>query len=213
MNDVCFLIPTWLTATHALGSYNRVRKYYPEVSVFFIDDKSTPEDELAWMRIYTREHSVFDPVSDKLIGLPNSAYILKEHKGYETNGHGNAITYAMQFIHHKWVIHLSSDVRIVKEGLIEYLLDGTDDSICGIGEDFSRGGPENLGKWLCVFRGDLYHKFNLDFHGDYDNKVDAGTGYFTGTIKNGYKILYKDLHPYYEHLESKSHPRWEELYV
>lgn len=213
--EVVCLIPTWLTAQHALGAADSLRKYYPNIPIYFVDDVSTEEDINTWNKLNVSGEAL-DTDSSKLIGYPNSAYILRTHEGYETNGHGNAVTDAMRFIHAKWVLHLSADVRLIKDGCIEYLLKDCDNSVCGSGDDFSRGGPPNLGKWLCLFRGDLYHKYNLNFKANRDKKLDAGQKMFDAMVKKGYRLnIVNSLEDYFIHLTNrkKGHEaEWEKYY-
>ncbi len=214
MKDLVCLIPTWLTATHALNAYRSFRKYYPDILVYFMDDISTKDDTYKWKQTYVRGWDSFDPDSSKLIGLHNSCYIAKPHTGFETEGHGQAVTYAMQFIHAKWVLHLSSDVRITQKGLLEFMLKNTNEKTAGVGEGWDRGfGYANLGKWLCLYRGDLYHKYNLDFHADRNRCIDAGAFYFQALVDKGYKLKDISLGGYFVHLGSKRIPEWDKYYI
>lgn len=207
-NIVC-LIPTWLTATHALNAYRSFHRYYPHIPVYFVDDERRDKDIIEWKSIYVKGWDSLDEDSTKLIGLPMSCYLRHPHEGTESEGHGNAITYAMKFIHAKWVLHLSSDVRIIENGLLEFLEQYFDDNtVCGIGEGFNTDLGPNLGKWLCFFRGDLYHELNLDFHAERDNRLDAGQPMFKKLTDKGYKIIDIGIHAYYEHLTSRKNETW-----
>lgn len=218
MNDVVALIPTWLTARHAVGCADSIRKYYPDMPIFFVDDKNTEDDKTSWWQINiikeNKEDTAYDEDSSKLIGYPNSAYILREHKGWETKGHANAITDAMKLIHAKWVVLMGADCRLIRENIIEDMLKDTDDNICGVGDDWSRDGPPNLAKWLCLFRGDLYHKYNLDFHADdtLEKGLDAGQPMFDDLVKKGYKLKLMDLTGFYIHLKNQKNDDWEKYY-
>lgn len=187
--DLVCLIPTWITARHAVGAANSLRKYYPDIPIYFMDDKVGDGDISEWKRIYNKGWDSLDPDSQKLIDYPNSCYISKEHFMGESDGHGLAITHAMQFIHSKWVVHLSTDCRVVKEGVLEYLFDGITDKFCGTGDDWSRdSGVPALGSWLFAFRGDLYHKFNLDFKAERIKSWDIGCNYYRNLMDKGFKL-------------------------
>jgi len=188
LKEVVCLIPTWITARHAVGAANSLRKYYPDVPIYFIDDKFTPDQENTWKQIYNKGYDSYDPDPQKLIDYPNSCYISRDHFQNETDGHGLAITHAMQFIHVKWVVHISSDTRISKEGALEYLFDGITDEFCGSGDDWTRKGRPALGSWLFAFRGDLYHKFNLNFKANRSKFWDIGCDYYKTLIDKGYKF-------------------------
>lgn len=212
MKDISCLIPTWITATHALNAYKSFNRYYPDIPVFFIDDKFDSSQENPWKQIYNKGWDSYDPDSTKLIGLPNTCYIQKDHNGGETEGHANAVTYAMQFIYTKWVVHLSSDVRIVEDHFIEDMLKDVDDSYCGIGDGFNLDRGPNVGKWLCMFRGDLYHKYDSDFHADRHRAYDAGQFFFNDMVNRGYKIKDVSVNGYIKHLTSKRSEEWEQYY-
>lgn len=221
MKEVVCLIPTWFTAGHAKRAADSIRKYYPTIPIFFVDDEIVYRDVDTWQKLNPGGIPDTDP-SD-IANYPLSNYILNKHEGYETEGHGKAVTEAMKSIFEKWVIHLSADARIIKEGIIEYMMDGVNDTYCGIGQDFSRGGKPNVGKWLCMFRGDLYHKYKLNWlttHG----KADAGqNNYFGKLVDKGYNIKYlpgafKDnsgFNEYFIHLTNvrPGHEKeWEQYY-
>jgi len=212
--EIVCLIPTWLTATHALNAAKSFQNYYPDIPIYFVDDISSQDDINVWNGL-NKEGLALDPDSSKLIGFPNSAYILRRHEGLETEGHGNAITHAMKFIHAKWVIHLSADVRMLQYGIIEHLMKGTDSKYCGMGDDFSRGGPPNLGKWFCIFRGDLYHKYGLNFYADSSKRLDAGQMYFDFLTRKGYKLKMVDFSSFFIHLTNsyRDHEEiWDKYY-
>lgn len=214
-NEVVCLLPTWLTARHALGAADSLRKFYPDMPIYIVDDFPTDTDINTWNGL-NKNGEALDTDNSKLIGYPNSAYILREHKGFETAGHGNAVTDAMRFIQSKWVLHLSADVRLIKKGVVEYLLEGADNKTCGCGDDFSRGGMPNVGKWLCMFRGDLYHKYRLHFKGDRDKRLDAGQEMFGALTKRGYKMnIVNSLEDFFVHLTNsrQGHEElWEKYY-
>ena len=218
--DIACIIPTWLCARQTLGAFNNFRKYYPDIPVYFIDDEYTAEAVDLWQKTYTGDiyNPIFDADFTQLLGLPNTAYIRGPHEGWETEGHGNAITKAMRIIRNKWIVHLSSDVRLLKEGILENMFKGVDDKYCGIGEKHkSKEGWDNARKELCIYRGDLYHEYGLNFNGGGENltHVDCGTYMYRDLVAKGYKMKYLNLSrgkdPYILHLRS-DHPRWKELY-
>lgn len=213
-DDVVCLIPTWLTAHHALRAANNIRKYYPDIFIYFVDDIVTSKDVIIWQGL--NKGGIPDLDSSVLVGYPNSIYLIRKHEGFETEGHGKAVTEAMKSIHAKWVIHLSADCRIIKEGFIEYFLSQANDKTCGVGDDFSRKGPPNLGKWLCVFRGDLYHKYNLNFFGDFKNKLDAGQMYFSTLVDKGYNLQtpksFKKYHMHLTNVRKDHEDMWDKYY-
>lgn len=213
MKDIVCLIPTWLTATHALNAYKSFHRYYPDIPVFFVTDRWTQESEDQWRQLHPSGWDSLDIDYKKLEGLPNSTIIWKDHEDVETNAHGKAVSYAMQFIYSKWVIHLSDDVRIVKEGVVEYLMEGNNNKTCGIGDDFSRNWGPNVGKWLCMFRGDLYHKYDLNFNADREKCLDAGAIMFQTLIKKGYPLdSSKNTSDYIRHLFSHRTESWDGYY-
>lgn len=212
LNDVSVLIPTWLTATHALGAYRSVRKFYPDIPIYFVSDYPTEQGVNDWHRIHAKGWDSFDTDYSKVQQLPDVAFMWRKHKGWETDGHGNAVTHAMRFIHTKWVVHLSDDVRIIKPGVIEFMLKEADRKSCGVGEDFTRDWLPNLGKWLCMFRGDLYHKYGLDFHADYEKCYDAGSPMFDALIKKGYNLKFVTLGESFVHLGSTKTHEWDKYY-
>jgi hypothetical protein len=188
ISKVVCLIPTWCTARHAVGAADSMRKYYPNIPIYFADDIYTPEQEGQWKQIYSKGWDSFDPDPQKLINYPNSCYTAREHIDSESNGHGLAITHAMQFIHAKWIVHISTDTRVNKDGLLEYVFKDIDDSYCGSGDDWTREGTPALGSWLFAFRGDLYHEHDLNFKANRDKKYDIGCEYYSTLIKKGFKF-------------------------
>lgn len=220
MGEVSVLVPTWLCARHGVGAIRSLRKFYPDIPVYIVDDAFKDTDVPVWYKLYKgeqfRSDVIYDPDWHKLIGLPNTCYIRNEHNGYETEGHGSAVTYAMNFIHTKWVIHLSSDARIVKDGIIEKLISLPED-FAGAGQ-FERcpDGYINLSNWLMSFRGDLYHEYNLDFMPDERVPIDAGTPMTTFLKNTGYKfneLLSDEMNEYCVHMRYKGDDEeWEALY-
>ena len=186
--DIVCLIPTWITARHAIGAANSLRKYYPDIPIYFVDDAFTPDQESQWKQIYNKGWDSYDPEWQKLTTYPNSCYIQREHIGLETDGHGNAITYAMKFIHAKWIVHISTDTRVSREGIMEYVFKDITDKYCGSGDDWTRKGPPALGSWFFAFRGDLYHKYNLNFKANREKLADIGSIYYQTLIDKGYKF-------------------------
>lgn len=209
MNEVVALMPTWYTATHALNAYKSFHQFYPDIPLIFVNDKQTPEAESDWRRMHGNGHDSFDPDYSKIIGLPNTAIITRDHKGFETTGLGTAVSDAMKFIYSKWVLLISDDIRFIKGGFLEEMFKDTDDKYCGIGDDWSRDFVKyNLAKWFCLFRGDLYHKFNLTFEGDFDKAIDAGTSYWEALVNKGFKLKFMSLNDYFLHLGSKKGDNW-----
>lgn len=213
IKDISVLIPSWLAATHCLGAYRSVRKFYPDISIYVVSDFPTEDGGNDWHRIHNKGHDSYDPDYTKIQSLPDIAFIWNNHNGWETDGHGNAVTHAMKFIHTKWVVHLSDDVRIIKDGVVEMMLREADEKTVAVGEDFSRDWGPNVGKWLCMYRGDVYHKNDMDFHADYKNCKDAGSPYFQTMIGKGFNIKYVNLDGYYLHLGSKRDASWEKYYL
>lgn len=215
-NNIACLIPTWLCAGLTLGAYKNFRKYYPNIPIFIVDDEYSEDAVNKFYRTYQGKHSkIFDPDSTKLMGLPNSAYIRVPHEGFETEGHGNAITKAMPLIRHKWIVHLSSDVRILEEGVLEYMFEGMNNKYCGAGEqhDSRVEGWPNVAKELCIYRGDLYHKYNLNFFGggELGGHIDCGTLMYRDLVEKGYKLKYCDPMRYAIHIRPDSEG-WDKYY-
>ena len=188
--DIVCLIPTWCTSRHAIGAADSLRKYYPNIPIYFINDRFTPDQEGQWAQVYAKDvaRDGYDIDTDKLINYPNSCYIQREHEDFETDGHGKAITHAMQFIHAKWIVHISTDIRLKEQGILEQMFEDVDSKHCGVGDDWTRNGAPALGSWLFVFRGDLYHKYNLDFYADRSKLCDIGMNYYSKLIEKGYKF-------------------------
>jgi glycosyltransferase involved in cell wall biosynthesis len=210
--EVVALMPTWYTATHALNAYKSFRQFYPDIPLVFVNDKQTPQAESDWRKMHAGWNS-FDPDYSKIIGLPNTAYIEREHEGFETTGLGTAVTDAMKFIHSKWVLLISDDIRFIKGGFLEDMFKDTNDTFCGIGDDWARGFVKyNLAKWFCLFRGDLYHRYNLDFHGDFNLAIDAGAPYWEACVKKGFEMKFMGLDDYFLHLGAIENANWKKYY-
>lgn len=207
-----------MTAGHTLGAIRSVRMFYPNIPIYIVDDEFKSEDVQTWRDLYNftelRPDFIFDPDSTKLLGLPNTAYIRKPHFGYETEGHGIAITYAMQFIHTKWVIHLSSDTRMIKRGFVE-MLESFGGEVAAVGQRvLAKENYINLGKWMMAFRGDLYHKHFLNFMPDKDVPVDAGTPMCTQLDALGYDVKDIDMTYYSNHIRfTGDEIKWNEEYL
>ena len=58
--EIVCLIPTWITARHAVGAAQSLRKYYPNIPVYFVDDKFTQDQEGEWKGIYNLGHDSYD---------------------------------------------------------------------------------------------------------------------------------------------------------
>lgn len=216
MKDLIYLIPTWYNSTHAINAANSVRRFYPDIPVFFVADEYDDASKNDWYKLAKATEEMetsFDADTSKLVAYPNSVLLLRKHTGWETEGHGQAITDAMKFIYSKWVLLTGADVRVIKEGFLEEMLNDTNNKCCGIGDDWSREAAiANVGKWLCLFRGDLYHKYDLNFSGDLSKRLDAGQMMFGSMVEKGHKIKYMDVNGFIAHLTNIKNESWEKYY-
>jgi len=97
---------------------------------------------------------------------------------------------------------------------LEHLFEGLTDKFCGAGDRHkSKEGWDNVAKEFCLYRGDLYHKYGLHFHGGgkFGAHIDCGTIMYRDLVAKGYKMKYCDPGTYCVHLRS-DHPRWKELF-
>lgn len=214
MKDIICLIPNWLMATHAVHAADSVRKYYPDIPIVWVDDINTQADKDIWPSYNKLKGGmeVYDEDNTKLINYPNSAYILRPHNEHEARGHGNALTDAMKFIYSKWVLHVHADARLIKPGLIEEMLKDTDEKTFAIGDDWTRDGPPNVSKIFCLFRGDLYHQYNLDFDAAVDKGWDLGQESSGKMIEMGYNVKLMNVFGHIRHLADRDDPEWEVYY-
>jgi hypothetical protein len=217
MKNIVCILPNFMTADCTLRALKNFRLYYPDIPVYIIDDETVDEDKAEYFHLHNtpahRTDLTFDQDSDKLVGLPNTAYIrVPLHKRELFQGHGYAITYAMKFIHAKWVFHLSSDVRLIKPGVIEYMLEKADDKTCiiGHGNTLVEKYP-NIHKMIFMMRGDLFNQYDCEFLPHLElGQVDTGAFYIRKLLDEGYKILDIPVTDFYFHL--RYDPGYEEIW-
>jgi hypothetical protein len=217
MKNISAITVNWLTARRTLGAVKSIKKYYPNIPLFIIDDGSDKKDKDKFFQVYKDEiyqpEKVYDPSTDIL----KRAGIFIQVPTHRR--HGESIDYALRKgnIKTKWVFHIDSDVRLKKAGVIEYMLNGVDDSYCGVGIQKVQN-PEypKVFNTIFLFRRDLYKKYHLKMKPIYKLGLEANTRYFKFLTSKGYKIKYlgSGIKDYYVHLryEKGKEDEWNKYY-
>lgn len=170
--DITLTIPNWLTARRTLGAYWSFRRFYSSVPVILIDDHSDEADKPIFMRVYSsqiyRPEVIYDPDWRKLAEVAsrdrNTFFLRLEKHPYAGKGHGNAIDVAVDICKTKWLLHLDSDVRVVKPGLIEKAMVHDREKVAAIGLDKTREPVmPNLHNTCVFYRVDLAKRYQLSF--------------------------------------------------
>jgi len=213
--DITAITCNWLTARRTLGAIKSFNKFYPDVPFIVIDDGSDPDDKYKFNKIYSNNiycrDLIYDPDNDKLKDIPNVKYIqVPTHRR-----HGESIDYVLPQIKTKWVFHMDSDVRLIKAGLIEYMMEGIKDNICGIGIEKTRNNNyPKVSNSVFIFNADLARKYKSEgaiFTPIYEFDLEANVRYFKVLTDKGWKIRYCDdeIKKYYIHLRYKEDTKYE----
>lgn len=209
MNDVAGMVVNWMTAGRTIRAVESIRQYYPDMPLYIVDDGSDKKDTPEFWQIYGKDEfqpkTIYDPDVTKLEGLENTTLIRQNHH----LRHGEAIDYAISTLKNtrKWILHLDSDARLIKPGVIEYMLDGVDEKTCQIGLSKNQN-PDypHIANYCMMFRADLGWEYAASFKPIYKLGLEAGTRYGKTLMEHGYTLVYKDgLIDYFIHL------RWSPL--
>ena len=96
---------------------------------------------------------------------------------------------------------MDSDVRLSRNGAIEFMLENIDDKICAIGMDKRQKiGYPHIANYIAMFRVDLAKKYKAFFMPNYPLGLETGTMFTKILTDNGYKIKYCDLRKFHIHL-------------
>lgn len=217
MKDMVAMIPNWLSARRTLGAVESIKKFYPDLLIYIVDDYSDEADKPRWMQDYRGigylPDVTYDSDTDKLKYIPGTCFIqVPTHRR-----HGESIDYALPFINAKWVLHLDSDARFIQSGIIEYMMQGMNDEYCGCGisKVQSRDYRNKMANYLMIFRVDLAKEHNLKFEPIYELGLETGTRYWDFLVKQGYKVKFLNgLDKYYVHLRYKDEDKqkWDKYY-
>lgn len=221
MNDISAITVNWLTARRTLGAVKSIKKYYPKMPLYIIDDGSDKKDKIKFEQAYLikayNSKVIYDPDTEKLRNIEGTEFIqVPTHRR-----HGEAIDYAMDFINTKWLFHIDSDVRLIRPGVIEYMLEGVDDKNCSVG--IKRAQPKPCSHWpqisgsIFLLRQDLYKKHDLKMKPIYEKMLGPMSAYHKFLTDKGYKIKYLDkdvIRDYYVHLRysEENKDEWEKYY-
>lgn len=210
---VAAITVNWLTARRTLGAVESIRKYCPDLFVYIADDYSDPKDKNNFMGVYRAPHyraeEVYDFDNSKLMNIPNTKFI----QSPSHRRHGESIDYALPQINEKWILHLDSDARIIAPGVIEYMMEGIDDKVCGIGlEKKQHPDYPKVFNAIMLFRNDLLKQYHLEMKPIYELGIETNSRYFKFLTDNGYKIKYlgSGIRDYFIHLryEEEKKDEW-----
>lgn len=141
-NDVTVVTVNWLTARRTLGAIDSLRRFYPDAPAIIVDDGSDPKDEPKFLQVYRGRHRnlgrEYDPDTEKLKVLDGVEYIQGPDLGIHPRSHGHCVDLAVEAITTRWMFHFHSDFRLTREGVIEALMDGLDETYCGAGSEKAR---------------------------------------------------------------------------
>lgn len=219
IDDVAIITVNWLTARRTLGAVRSLQKYYPDLPLYIIDDGSDEKDRVEFFEAYSnptyKSHIIYDPDTEKLKNIKNTKFIqVPTHRR-----HGESIDYAMKHINAKWIFHVDSDVRLKKAGVIEYMLEGIDDTYCGSGlQKIQHPDYPKVFNIIFLFRQDLLKKYRLKMKPIYELRLETSTRYFKFLTDKDYKIKFvnDNLRDYYVHLfyekGSKKEDEWNKYY-
>ena len=217
MKDVVALTVNWLTARRTLGAVQSIRKFYPDLHICIADDGSDAKDLPLFYAAYKdptyNAEVVYDPSIEKLKNIPGTQFIqVPTHRR-----HGESIDYAMPQINSKWVFHIDSDVRLIKPGIIEYMMKDVDDKCCGIGlQKVQNPDYPKVFNAVFLFRQDLLKKYKLEMKPIYELGLETNTRYFKFLTDKKYQIKYlgEGIKDYYVHLryEKGKEDEWNKYY-
>jgi hypothetical protein len=127
----------WLTAARTRGAIDNFREFYPDIPVIVVDDASDPKHKAKFSKVYRgryRNAAVeYDPDNGKLRGIDGVRYIQGSDLGMHPRSHGHCVDLAIEEIDTTWMYHFHSDYRLLEPGIVEFLLDGIDDTFAGAG--------------------------------------------------------------------------------
>ena len=217
MKDFSAIVVNWLTARRTLGAVESIKKFYPDLEVFIVDDGSSDKDKATFFQVYKdpayQAERVYDSSNTKLMTILGTRYIqVPTHRR-----HGESIDYAMQFIDSKWIFHIDSDVRLIKPGIIEYMMEGVDDTCCGVGmQKIQNPKYPKVFNAVFLFRQDLLKKYKLEMKPIYELGLETNTRYFKFLTDKKYQIKYlgEGIKDYYVHLryEKKGKDDWDRYF-
>lgn len=217
MNNLTIFTCNWLVAERALRALESCRQFYPDANYVVIDDASDESQKDEFFRVYNAEHYRRDLVYD-----PDISKLKKDWITFYRNPkhihHGTAMSYGVQKIKTKWALHIDSDARMIKAGVIEKMFEMVNqspepDKICGVGEDKTRDNEyPNLAKQILLIRPDLYRQWNLSFVEK--DRIEGGAYYFKPLLDQGYQMIKTNLKEYYHHLRWSEETKnlWERYY-
>jgi hypothetical protein len=202
MDSIAGMVVNWLTARRTLGAVNSIRKYYPDMKIYIVDDGSDEKDKGEFMSVYKDEAMqagvIYDPDNAKLQGIPNTEFIGLNHH----MRHGESIDYANSVIkNEKWILGLDSDARLIKEGVIKYMTGHIDDMTCQIGVGKTQNSAYPHVAFYCnMYRRDLAYEYAASFKPMYGLSLEAGTRYSKTLADYGYSVKAIGLRDYFIHL-------------
>lgn len=203
MNDVVGMVVNWMTSGRTIGAINSIKKYYPDMPIYIVDDGTHEKDESEFRQIYGKDEfqcdKIYDPDVTRLMNIGNTTLIRQNHH----LRHGEAIDYAISVLKDKkWVLHLDSDARLIKPGIVEYMLKDVGDNVCQIGMSKTQDhNYPHVANFCMMFRLDLGWNFAASFKPIYKLRLEAGTRYSKTLKQYGYTIVDKPgLKDYFIHL-------------
>lgn len=229
MKDVTAVVINWLTARRTLGAIKSFKKFYPDVPLIVVDDASNEKDKGKFFGAYNGHDCnpklEFDPDTDKL-KVPGVTFIQAPNFGAHPKSHGHCVDVAIKEMGTRWMYHFHSDYRHTKPGIIEELMDGVDETYCGVGDNKTRHSRcKALVSVAALYNAELGKKHEVTFKpviyydddtidpfpGPVDeNKkgfmaIEAGSYYIGKLHQLGYKIKWTgNVHSKYG-----VHMRWE----
>ena len=213
MENITAVIVNWLTARNTAGAVQSFQTYYPNIPILIVDDGSDPKDKTEFMQVYRdAADALYDFETTLLKKFPNSTYIqVPTHRR-----HGESVDYALPEIKTKWMFLMDSDVRLVNPGIIEYMMDEVDDTICGIGiHKEQMAGYPKIANYVGLFRADLAQKYKDEgaiFAPIYELRLETNTRYFKVLTEKGYKIKYCNIKDYFVHLRIENKDEWQRYF-
>ena len=142
IEDVTVVVVNWLTARRTLGAIESVKRFYPDAPFIVVDDGSDATYKGKFFRVYRgrlRNADIeYDPDTDKLKRISGVKYIQGPDLGLHPISHGHCVDLAMKEIDTRWMLHIHSDYRLLLPGMLEYMLQGIDETYCGVGDEKRR---------------------------------------------------------------------------
>jgi glycosyltransferase involved in cell wall biosynthesis len=140
ISDVTAVVINWLSAENTLRAIKSFRKFYPEIKLIIVDDDSNEEDRTEFFSTYNNTcnspERMYDSGTSKLVDVDkNTTFLQVPRHIHYGKGEGNAMDLAIKNCSTAWLFHFHSDYRFLNGGIIEEMLEKTDDRTCGVGED------------------------------------------------------------------------------